>query len=131
MKKNDDKILKLKDRIAELKKGLTAKFRPETNGKLTLRGVPYNINVMAVDGLKFLLCELRMIRDTMSKLNMDAMLIDFYDIADWYKDVEGRLEYLSQKERKDELKTKERLLTQLLSTDKQTELAIDDIESSL
>ena len=70
---------------------------------------------------------------SMENLNMslDEIIINGYNIGDWMCDILAKIDIISYKEEEQKLKTMESKLVELLSKEKKTELAIDEIEKML
>ena len=132
---NDEKIIKLKQQIEERRNelGKLKKFTPITNCILELDGVTTNIQILSKEKLALLLVKLNLYKMSMENLKMsfDKIIISGYDIRDWMSDVLGKINIISYKEEEQKLKTMENKLIELLSSEKKTELAIDEIEKML
>ena len=137
MKKNDDKIIQLKEQIAKKKDGLKGsnRFTPITNCNLMLQGSDHMINLHTLN-------DPNKIMDIMVKLNVlkmsaddlgvtDKYLISGYLLTEWLTDLELKLKILNRKAEEAKLKAMEAKLTKLLSLEKQTELEIAEIENML
>lgn len=132
---NDEKIIKLKQQIEEKRNelGKLKKFTPITNCILELDGVTTNIQILSKEKLALLLVKLNLYKMSMENLKMsfDKITINGYDIRDWMSDVLAKINVISYKEEEQKLKTMENKLIELLSSEKKTELAIDEIEKML
>jgi len=132
---NDEKIIKLKQQIEEKrnKLGNLKRFTPITNCILELDGVTTNIQILSKEKLALLLVKLNLYKMSIENLNMsfDKIIINGYDIRDWMSDVLAKINVISYKEEEQKLKTMENKLIELLSSEKKTELAIDEIEKML
>lgn len=132
---NDEKIIKLKQQIEEKrnKLGNLKRFTPITNCILELDGVTTNIQILSKEKLALLLVKLNLYKMSIENLNMsfDKIMISGYDIRDWMSDVLAKINVISYKEEEQKLKTMESKLVELLSNEKKTELAIDEIEKML
>ena len=132
---NDEKIIKLKQQIEEKRNelGKLKKFTPITNCILELDGVTTNIQILSKEKLALLLVKLNLYKMSMENLKMsfDKIIINGYDIRDWMSDVLAKINIISYKEEEQKLKTMENKLIELLSSEKKTELAIDEIEKML
>ena len=132
---NDEKIIKLKQQIEEKRNelGKLKKFTPITNCILELDGVTTNIQILSKEKLALLLVKLNLYKMSMENLKMsfDKIIISGYDIRDWMSDVLAKINVISYKEEEQKLKTMENKLIELLSSEKKTELAIDEIEKML
>lgn len=132
---NDEKIIKLKQQIEEKrnKLGNLKRFTPITNCILELDGVTTNIQILSKEKLALLLVKLNLYKMSIENLNMsfDKITINGYDIRDWMSDVLAKINIISYKEEEQKLKTMENKLLELLSSEKKTELAIDEIEKML
>ena len=65
------------------------------------------------------------------KMSFDKITINGYYIRDWMSDILAKINVISYKEEEQKLKTMENKLLELLSSEKKTELAIDEIEKML
>lgn len=132
---NDEKIIKLKQQIEEKrnKLGNLKRFTPITNCILELDGVTTNIQILSKEKLALLLVKLNLYKMSIENLNMsfDKIMISGYDIRDWIMDILAKIDIISYKEEEQKLKTMESKLVELLSNEKKTELAIDEIEKML
>ena len=132
---NDEKIIKLKQQIEEKrnKLGNLKRFTPITNCILELDGITTNIQILPKEKLALLLVKLNLYKMSMEDLNMsfDKIMISGYDIRDWIIDILAKIDIISYKEEEQKLKTMESKLVELLSKEKKTELAIDEIEKML
>ena len=132
---NDEKIIKLKQQIEEKrnKLGKLKKFTPITNCILELDGVTTNIQILSKEKLALLLVKLNLYKMSMENLKMsfDKIIISGYDIRDWMSDILTKINIISYKEEEQKLKIMENKLIELLSSEKKTELAIDEIEKML
>lgn len=120
MSKNDDKILLLKQRIAEKKAdiGQTKRFTPLTSCSLDMDSVRYNLHAADKDTLILLLCKLYSIRCSAEVLHLldDCKLCGF-PLTDWISDIKDKLAVISQKDELAKLKAMEAQLDKLLSDD--------------
>ena len=132
---NDEKIIKLKQQIEEKrnKLGNLKRFTPITNCILELDGITTNIQILSKEKLALLLIKLNLFKMSMENLNMslDEIIINGYNIGDWMSDILTKIDIISYKEEEQKLKTMESKLVELLSKEKKTELAIDEIEKML
>jgi hypothetical protein len=132
---NDEKIIKLKQQIEEKrnKLGNLKRFTPITNCILELDGITTNIQILPKEKLALLLVKLNLYKMSMENLNMslDEIIINGYNIGDWMSDILAKIDIISYKEEEQKLKTMESKLVELLSKEKKTELAIDEIEKML
>lgn len=131
--KNDERIMELKRVIEDKRKELASKptrFVPITNCLLVLGGVSYNLHV---DTNEFLLVKLNAMKMSAMDLEIDTstLIISGSSLDDWITDVKNNLEFKKYKEEKRKLNVLEKQLTDLLSSDKQTELKIDEIEKMI
>ncbi|MGJ0846511.1 hypothetical protein ACR77J_07475 [Tissierella praeacuta] len=130
---NDQRILKLKEQIAE-KKSLnkTLRFSPITNCSIEVDGIRYNIQVLNREDLISLMVKLNSYMMSAKELDMlDEYLISGYKVEDWITDIKSRIEIISSKDEERKLKAMEEKLLKLLSDGKKVELEIDEIESIL
>lgn len=131
--KNDERIMKLREEISERRKSLAKKpavFHPVTNCLLTLHGVTYNLHV---NTSKLLLVKLNALKLSAEDLGIstEEIPISGYPLDCWIADVQNYLQAQQYKQEKAKLDSLEKQLTALLSSDKQTELQIDDLEAML
>jgi len=130
---NDDKIMLLKSQIAEKKKkGLKTKkkFSPLTNCSIEIDGVRLNLQVLNKENLIHLLVKLNSYLLSAVDLGLeDEYNFSGYSIDQWITDVKLKLDILKYEEEDRKLKELERKLHVLLSSEKQVELAINEIES--
>ena len=132
---NDEKIIKLKQQIEEkrTKLGNLKRFTPITNCILELDGITTNIQILPKEKLALLLVKLNLYKMSIENLNMslDEIVINGYNIGDWMRDILTKIDIISYKEEEQKIKTMENKLVELLSKEKKTELAIDEIEKML
>ena len=134
---NDERILALKKQIEEKKDALkngVKKFLPDTNCILTLDGITYNLNVLTQDELIHLAIKLNSLRLSAEDMGYDVLFtptISGYSIIEWLHDVNSKIEVNKYNEEKKKLNSLEKQLTALLSSDKQTELKIDELAKML
>lgn len=131
--KNDERIMELKRVIEDKRKELASKptrFIPITNCLLVLDGVSYNLHI---DTNELLLVKLNTMKMSAMDLGIDTntLVISGSRLNDWVTDVKNNLEFKKYKEEKKKLNILEKQLTDLLSSDKQTELKIDEIEKMI
>ncbi|MGG0793687.1 hypothetical protein ABE137_06735 [Brevibacillus laterosporus] len=133
-KTNDQKIMELRKQIEAKKEkiGKTIKFTPVTNCSIELDGVRYNLQVLAKDQIISLLVKLKAYATSAKDL---ALLNDYtisgFNVMDWIKDLNSKLDIVCRKEEEHKLKVMESKLHKLLSNEKKVELEIDEIESML
>lgn len=134
-KSNDDKILQLKEQIVKKKEqlGKSQKFVPVTNCILELDGVRYNLNVLnSREQIIPILVKLNAYKVSAIQLEvLESYFISGYNVLDWIKDLQSRMDYVSRKEQEANLKQMESKLDLLLSNEKKVELEISAIEDSL
>lgn len=132
---NDEKIIKLKQQIEEkrTKLGNLKRFTPITNCILELDGITTNIQILPKEKLALLLVKLNLYKMSIENLNMsfDKIIISGYDVRDWIMDILAKTDIIHYKEEEQKLKTMEDKLEKLLSNEKKTELAIDEIAKML
>lgn len=131
--KNDDRIMQLKNQIAEKKAQLankTDRFAPKTNCLLVLDKVTYNLHVEASE---LLLIKVNSIAMSTKDLGLDItnIIVSGYSLDKWLDDIRSFLEVKAYREEKRKLDKLEQQLTALLSDDKKTELEIDSIAAML
>ena len=140
---NDDRIMTLKKEIAEKRNNLDntrTRFSPRTNCMLELDGVKYNLNVNDMQTNRYILMKLALLKRSIGividnydvpEFTQDDITISGYPLSAWLFDVQNKIKYDSWKEDKKKLDSLEKQLTKLLSNDKQTELMIDELASTL
>lgn len=134
MSKTDATILSLKKQIEGKREELQKKkfrFAPETNCILPFEGNTYNINVLDKDTIKVLMIKLNMYAMSARELKMELPEFGGYSVDLWMEDIKNRLALIELKNEEADLKAKEDKLSKLLSNDKKTELAIQEIADSL
>jgi len=129
---NDEKIMQLKFQIGEKKKNLKTKkrFTPLTNCFIELDGVRLNLQVLNKENLIYLLVKLNSYLLSAVDLGLeDEYNFSGYSIDQWITDIKLKLDILKYEEEDRKLKELERKLENMLSLEKQVELAINEIES--
>lgn len=137
--KNDERILKLKEKLAQRKKeaehGIFNDTPPKTNCHISLDGVDYNLHVCDEDKLRLLLVKLHALEMSANDLykgyEMPEIRICNYPIAFWMDDIKTELSSIHNQKYKAQLDKADSELDKLLSDDKKTELALDKIEDLL
>lgn len=130
--KNDKRVLQLKQVIDKKKSELkgSKRFTPLTNCVLDLEEQKYNLNVLQLDDLQFLLVKLNMY--LMSAKNLGICLeISGYNIEEWITDIKCKIEIFEYKKKEAELKALEVKWDKMLSNEKRTELELDEITALL
>lgn len=130
--KNDERVLQLKQIISEKKQELKSprEFYPVTNCILTLDNQTYNFHVLKKEDLEFLLVKLHSYETTANELDINLMILE-HSVSEWIEDVKAKIEILNQKKKKAELKILEDKLDKMLSDEKKTEIALDEIAAAL
>ena len=131
---NDKRILDLKKNIELKKKTIkqNEKFNPVTNCMLKIGETMYNINVLDVTSLIFLLGKLdTYLKVVQTEKLTNCTIISNFEIRDWHGDILSKIRTIKLKEEMSTLKSMEDKLGKLLSDKKKTELELDDIESFL
>lgn len=135
MSENDQRILELRAQIATKKKELgdAERFNPITHCSIELNGERHNLHTQSKNDLAFLLVVLNSYNMSAGELELDGstIYISDFSITDWMTDIKAKIANMSIKEEKRRLKALEDKLELLLSSEKKTELAIDEIASSL
>ncbi len=136
MSKNDEKILRLKKIIEERKKelGKKATFTPITNCSLEVDGQRYNIHALNdYSTIAYLMCKIHAIAISADALGLDAgkIMICGYPASDWLADLKLKMDSVERTRKENDLRSYERKLDALLSSDKKTELEINSIEEAL
>lgn len=129
--KNDERVLQLKKLIEEKRSELsTQRFVPMTNCVLDMEDMKYNLNVLQENELRFLMIKLNAYAMSAENLK-EEFVISGYDVNAWLADISGKLAVITDKKKRDELKTLEAKLDKLLSDEKKTELELDEIAALL
>lgn len=134
MSKNDERILKLKEQIAEKKSaiGKAKRFAPTTSCSIELDGLRYNLHAATREQLVFLACKLDALATSAKSLGLSGeCVVSGFTVEDWLGDIKSRIAVLAQKDEEHKLQAMEAKLTKLLSNDKKTELELDEIASLL
>lgn len=131
--KNDERVLQLKEIIDKKKAELktVGRFTPLTNCVLNFDNQNYNLNVLQLNELKFLLVKLNMYLMSAKDLGMSDFHFSGYHIVDWMDDVKSKIEIFEYKAKEAELKALEAKLDKMLSDEKKTELELDEIAALL
>lgn len=131
---NDEKILELKALIEKKKTDLaTPRSNYITNMILEFgqRTTAYNLNTMREEALTNLLVELNAWRLSVVDLGLIDYQLSGYTLDNWISDIKSRLDRLSLNKKRGELTAAESRLSELLSTEKKTELELDSISKLL
>ena len=130
---NDEKILKLKEQIAQKKKQLdkSKRFAPITNCSIDFDGVRSNIHALTKDQLIFLLVKLNGYFISAKALEISDFSVGGYRVEEWMSDIQLRIDILNRKDDENKLKDMEYKLDRMLSDEKKTELEISEIEDLL
>lgn len=131
---NDKKVLALKDEIEKRRKALKKPVIDlKTNCKLDFKGVTYYLNVSDSIELTRILVELNsyVLSAKDLKINLDEVILSNYKINDWISDVSSKLELCKFRQTEKELEDLEKKLDRLLSSEKRTEMALENIENTL
>lgn len=129
--KNDERVLQLKKLIEEKRSELsTQRFVPMTNCVLDMEDMKYNLNVLQENELRFLMIKLNAYAMSAENLK-EEFVISGYDVNAWLADISGKLAVITDKKKRDELKTLEAKLDKMLSDEKKTELELDEIAALL
>lgn len=131
---NDEKIIKLKEQIETKRKQLdkVTRFTPITNCSIEVDAVRQNLQVLTKEQLTMLMIRLNSYKMSAEQLEvLDECNISGYNVSDWITDIKSKLEIVSYKAEENKLKVMETKLHELLSNEKKTELAIDEIEGML
>ena len=131
MSKNDERVLQLKKVIEDKKAELsTQRFVPMTNCVLDMEDKKYNLNVLQESELRFLMIKLNAYAMAAENLK-EELVISGYDVNDWLADIRSKLFIITDKKKREELKSLELKLDKMLSDEKKTELELDEIASLL
>lgn len=129
---NDSRVLALKEKINEKKANIKKLvFTPVTNCSLEFEGTRHNLHVLKDDSLTYLLIKLNSMVMSMANLGIKDFKISGYDIKEWINDIKQKLLVLTIKEEEASLKQLESKLDTLLSTDKKTQIELDNISKLL
>lgn len=133
MNENDKKILQLKDEIkkknALIKK---TKFNPITNCVLILHGSNYNLNVIPIDTILYLMASLNALKIALKEIAPEEELnLGNYSVDEWLTDLKSRLQVLQISKEIKKLAELEAKLQLLLTNETQVSLALKDIEDNL
>ena len=97
---------------------------------LNLDNQTYNLNVLQIDDLKFLLIKLNMYLMSANDLDI-AFDISGYNVSEWMVDIKSKIEIFEHKKAESDLKALESKLDKMLSDEKKTELELDEIAALL
>ena len=131
---NDSKIMTLKTQIINKRKQFDGvkKFSPITNCSIEVDGIRSNIQVLSKEQLISLLVKLNSYKNSANDLGLlEEYNISDYKIGEWIADIKSKLNIVSRKDERLKLKSMEDKLDELLSSDKKTELEINEIEALL
>lgn len=133
--KNDDRIINLKKEIEKKSQDLNSKkirFSPLTNCVISFKGNSYNLHVLNKEQLTNLLVGINMFLMSAKDLGYDdSLCICGFKISEWMQDIKTRIEILNNKEEEKKLEQMKSKLIKLLSSEKRTELELDEIEAQL
>lgn len=104
-----------------------------TNCSLELYGQRYNLNVLRTDdlvSLKVMINALIISAKDMG-MNPDNVKLSNYPLTEWMHDLDNKIEMVKFREEEKTLESMKNKLNKLLSEDKRTEMALDDIEEML
>lgn len=138
--KNDARIIELRENIKvkneEISKIQMSPFK--TNCIFNWHGNTLNLHVLSRDELVLLLIDVVGFTETARKLGYvseeaidHSLYINGYPIVDWIEDISNKINVLDAKRKAMELKEADKQLEKLLSSDKRTMFAIDNIEEKL
>ena len=131
MSKNDERVLQLKKVIENKKSELSIqRFVPMTNCVLDMEDKKYNLNVLQESELRFLMIKLNAYAMSAENLK-EELVISGYDVNDWLADIRSKLFIITDKKKREELKSLELKLDKMLSDEKKTELELDEIAALL
>lgn len=134
MSKNDEKILQLKKKIEEKRKQLQSAswFSPKTNCVMPFfPGKSVNIHSLTVDEIRFYLAFTHSLVLSAKDLGMECPKVGSFSIQDFRDDLQGKLDHMLVSAKRKQLEADEKELANLLSLEKKTELAIDEIAGRL
>lgn len=126
---NDKRIMDLRADIKakqdKLKK--VDKFKPVTNCMISYGMSKTSLNVLSSDNLKALAIRLHVDIKAQKELGFIELKHNGFTLEEWKTDVLNKITILDKEKELKELKVLEDKLETLLSHDKKTELAIDEI----
>ena len=134
MNENDARILEFKELIAKKKESITAKnvrVASKTTCIMTIDNVNYNLNAMDLNDLTQLMIKLNMYNMSADNLQVDHIVLKGYVTDIWIEDIKNKINSLSIKQEEKELKQLEARLDDMLSEDRKTTLALDEIAALL
>ena len=135
MNKNDKKIIDLKKKIEGQKKELGKKeqFKPITHCMLQRDNKKENLNTLSLMYLRFLAINLSQDIKSAKELSFDLndLILNGFSIEDWLSDVLSKIRIFEYEDKLKSLNILEKKLDKMLSSEKQTELEIDEIAKLL
>lgn len=105
----------------------------KTNCNIEIEGKRHNLHILDEDMLIYLLVRLNTYVISAKDLNIsiDTIKINGFKLQDWIDDIKIKLELCAFKKEEKKLSDMKEQLNVLLSEDKRTELALDNIEAEL
>lgn len=133
MTKNDERIMNLRKQIEAKEKELKGSrpFQPVTNCSLSMFGQRWNLHTIGLEQAEYILVLLNTFHMSAEDLGLSAVRIEGYTIDEWMQDVNNKMADVVTKQERAKLSNMYTKLETLLSAEKQTELAIDEIEGLL
>lgn len=131
--KNDNLILSLKEKIELKRNDINVKvFEPKTTCIFNLFGEKYNIHTFNKDTCILWMATFKAMIDAHGTIEgATPLIIDGFDINDWYSDLSSRFGVIKAQESLKELSLMESKLDKLLSSDKKIELELDEIKKMI
>jgi len=134
---NDELVLQLKEKLAIKEKELEqfkVRFAPKTNCRIIIFDISYNLHVLNKTQLIQLLAYLQSQKQGL--ISFDPMYltnfsIEGFHINDWIVDINNKIQECLQKDKQKEYDLVKKKLDNLLSTDKKTELELNEIANLL
>lgn len=131
---NDEKILKLKEIVEAKREELSKipqKFVPETNCMLSLYGHEFNLHT--ITDYNSLILPIKSLMLAAESLDQDpaTTLISGFPLSAWFSDIMTLQLMATAKSKRKELDRLEKQLDSLLSSEKSTELKVNNLEDWL
>lgn len=134
MNKNDTKNEALVKQIEQKEKTLVKpNIQLKTNCSLNIFGSTKNLNVCNKEALVLLKVQLNMMGISAKDMGIsaDEVIIGGFSLTDWMSDINAKIELCEYNDAKTALAKMKDKLNKLLSEDRRTEMALNDIESML
>ncbi len=134
MNKNDTRNEALVKQIEAKEKALVKpNIQLRTNCSLNIFGNNKNLNVCNMEQLVLLKVQLNVMVMSANDLGIspDDVMIGGFSLTDWMSDIDAKIEVCKYNEAKTKLNQMKSNLNKLLSEDRRTEMALDNIEDVL